>query len=191
MKNSKVTSVQPNGTWEGKFGLNYKFEISFENGDVGEYSSKNKEQNKFIVGQQTDYEYTDGKFPKVKPVYIKPDNFNKSNNYTSSNSSNDNRQLSIVRQSSITRAIEFMNLMNLINPVKYTREQLRQIIFEEAEGFEKWVMRSDVQNKVDMIKKSFDAEVKNLANSNVYEKHTGITGVDNAIEEATNDDLPF
>ena len=30
-----------------------------------------------------------------------------------------------------------------------------------------------------------------LANSNVYEKHTGITGVDNAIKEATNDDLPF
>tara|TARA_R100001463_G_scaffold126230_1_gene183841 strand:+ start:51 stop:542 length:492 start_codon:yes stop_codon:yes gene_type:complete len=158
MKNSKVTSVQPNGTWDGKYGLMYKFEISFENGDVGEYSSKNKEQNKFIIGQQTDYEYTDGKFPKVKPVYIKPDNFNKSNNYTSSNSSNDNRQLLIVRQSSITRAIEFMNLMN---PTKFTREQLRQIILEEAEVFEKWVMRSDMQNKVDMIKKSFDAEVKN------------------------------
>lgn len=29
------------------------------------------------------------------------------------------------------------------------------------------------------------------ANGNVYEKHTGITGVDNAIKEATNDDLPF
>ena len=26
---------------------------------------------------------------------------------------------------------------------------------------------------------------------NVYEKHTGITGVDNAIKEATEDNLPF
>ena len=46
MKNSKVTSVQSNGTWEGKYGMMYKFEIGFENGDVGEYSSKNQEQNK-------------------------------------------------------------------------------------------------------------------------------------------------
>lgn len=160
MKNSKVTNVQPNGTWDGNYGLMYKFEISFENGDVGEYSSKNKLQDKFIVGQQTDYEYTDGKFPKVKPVYIKPDNFNKSNNYTSSNSFNDNRQLLIVRQSSITRGIEFMNLLNSINPTKFTRKEIEQIILEEAEVFEKWVMRSDMQNKVDMIKKSFDAEVK-------------------------------
>ncbi len=30
-----------------------------------------------------------------------------------------------------------------------------------------------------------------LANANVYEKHTGITGVDNAIKEVTNDDIPF
>ena len=49
MKNSKVTSVQSNGSWEGKYGIMYKFEIGFENGDVGEYSSKNQEQNKFVI----------------------------------------------------------------------------------------------------------------------------------------------
>ena len=69
-KKSKVTNVQPNGTWEGKFGMMYKFEVSFENGDTGEYSSKSQEQNKFIVGNDTDYEFIDGKFPKVKPVIL-------------------------------------------------------------------------------------------------------------------------
>ena len=161
MKNSIVKSIQPNGTWEGKYGLMYKFEIGFENGDVGEYSSKNKLQDKFYIGSKTDYEYIDGKFPKVKPVYIKPDSFDKSNNFTSNSKKNHDTQLMIVRQSSITRGIEFMNLMNLINPTKLTRKEISQIILEEAEVFEKWVMRSDMQNKVDMIKKSFDAEVKN------------------------------
>ena len=68
IKKSKVTSVQNNGTWEGKFGLMYKFEVEFENGDCGEYSSKSQDQTKFVADQETDYEFIDGKFPKVKPV---------------------------------------------------------------------------------------------------------------------------
>ena len=47
IKKSKVMSVQANGTWEGSYGVMYKNEIVFQNGDVGEYSSKSKEQNKF------------------------------------------------------------------------------------------------------------------------------------------------
>jgi len=72
IKTSKVKSVQANGTWEGKFGLMYKFEVSFENGDTGEYSSKSQDQTKFVEGQEAEYEYTDGKFPKVKPFYAQP-----------------------------------------------------------------------------------------------------------------------
>lgn len=68
-KTSKVTAVQANGSWEGNYGTMYKFEITFDNGDTGEYSSKSREQNKFVIGQEASYIYTDGKFPKVKPVY--------------------------------------------------------------------------------------------------------------------------
>ena len=39
-KKSTVTNVQSNGTWDGQYGLMHKFEVSFENGDVGEYLSK-------------------------------------------------------------------------------------------------------------------------------------------------------
>ena len=52
-KKSKVVSVQANGTWEGKYGVMYKYEVAFENGDAGEYSSKSAEQNKFVEGQLT------------------------------------------------------------------------------------------------------------------------------------------
>ena len=71
MKKSKVISVQANGTWEGKYGIMYKYEVSFENGDSGEYSSKSENQTKFIEGQETEYEFIDGKFPKIKPVLKK------------------------------------------------------------------------------------------------------------------------
>lgn len=69
VKKSKVMSVQANGTWEGSYGVMFKNEIVFQNGDVGEYSSKNKDQNKFEVGAESEYEYTSGQYPKIKPHY--------------------------------------------------------------------------------------------------------------------------
>ena len=81
-KKSIVTNVQSNGTWEGKFGLMYKFEVSFENGDTGEYLSKSENQDKFVVGKETDYQFTDGKYPRVKPI----SNFQPKTSYSNSNS---------------------------------------------------------------------------------------------------------
>ena len=141
MKNSIVKSVQANGTWEGKYGMMYKFEIGFENGDVGEYSSKNQDQEKFNIGQQTDYEYIDGKFPKVKPVYIKPDNFNQSSPQKS-----DDVQKLIVRQSSLKAAVDFNN--------DCTAEE----VLNNADKFYNWVM--SVNNKSD----NFDSRLKNKIN---------------------------
>lgn len=66
-KKSKVVKVSGNGTWEGQYGLMYKFEIEMENGDIGENLSKTSEC-KFKEGQETDYEFVDGQFPKIKPV---------------------------------------------------------------------------------------------------------------------------
>jgi len=81
-KKSKVVRVAGNGTWEGKYGLMYKFEVEMENGDIGEYSSKSKDQNKFVEGQETEYEFLDGQFPKIKPI----NNFQPRANYSSAGS---------------------------------------------------------------------------------------------------------
>ena len=69
VKTSKVSNVQGNGTWQSRNGLMYKFDIWMENGDKGEYSSLKQDQNKFIVGDQIEYEFHDGQYPKIKPVY--------------------------------------------------------------------------------------------------------------------------
>ena len=82
IKKSVVTVTSSNGTWEGKYGLMYKFIIEFENGDRGSYLSKSETQNKFVIGNETEYEYTGGEYPKVKPHYANPI----SNNYSNKNS---------------------------------------------------------------------------------------------------------
>jgi hypothetical protein len=52
---SKVTQVTGNGTWNSQYGLLYKFEVHFENGEYGTYMSKSLDQNKFVVGQEATY----------------------------------------------------------------------------------------------------------------------------------------
>ena len=105
IKTSTVKSVQANGTWEGKFGMMYKFEVEFENEDFGEYSSKTQDQNKFVIGQEMEYEFIDGHFPKVKPVYQKP--YFASNGFSGGYKKDDNVQKMIVKQSSLKSAVDF------------------------------------------------------------------------------------
>lgn len=110
IKKSKVISVQANGSWDGSYGTMYKFEIVFQDGTVGEYSSKSKDQNKFEVGAETEFEYTGGKFPKVKPVYAQPNV--QSSSPVRSFGKSDDVQIKIVRQSMLKAAVDF----HAINP---------------------------------------------------------------------------
>ena len=103
LKTSKVKSVQANGTWEGNFGLMYKFEVEMENGNAGEYSCKTKDQEKFVVGEEVQYEFEDGRFPKIKPYYNKG-NFS----YTKGGGENPDRQRLIIRQSTLKTAVEYL-----------------------------------------------------------------------------------
>ena len=131
MKTDKVKKVTANGTWEGKFGMMYKFEVEFFNGDCGEYSSKSQEQTKFIEGQEANYEFTDGKFPKVKPFYAPPTN--KGMTYRK----DDNVQNLIVRQSSLKAAVDYCRGSSC-SPEE---------VCENAQLFAEWVL----EKKMDVI----------------------------------------
>ena len=117
IKTSTVKSVQANGTWEGKFGMMYKFEVEFENEDFGEYSSKTQDQNKFVTGQEMEYEFIDGHFPKVKPVYQKPDFV--SNGVSGSYKKDDTVQKMIVKQSSLKSAVDYCSGGNCVKNNKF------------------------------------------------------------------------
>lgn len=76
-KRSAVTNVTANGTYNGQYGTLYKFEVTFANGDSGEYASKSQNQTKFVVGQETDYtitskEFKDRIYYKIAPVMAQP-----------------------------------------------------------------------------------------------------------------------
>ena len=40
MMNQVIKSLQANGTWEGKYGTNYKFDVEFQSGEHGEVNAK-------------------------------------------------------------------------------------------------------------------------------------------------------
>jgi hypothetical protein len=53
MGQSKIKSIQPNGTYQSQNGLMYKFEIELENGESGEVSAKT--ENRWSVGDEVEY----------------------------------------------------------------------------------------------------------------------------------------
>lgn len=123
MKRSKVTNVQPNGTWEGQYGLMYKFEVTMENGDVGGYMSKSQDQTKFVVGQEVDYNYTGGQYPKIKPA---------SNFDQNKTPQKDGKvQELIVKQNALT------NACNVIGEADVAK------ILDVAEAFANWVLNGE------------------------------------------------
>ena len=42
MKETKIKSIQANGTWDGQYGTMYQFEVELEDGTVGEANSKSQ-----------------------------------------------------------------------------------------------------------------------------------------------------
>lgn len=128
IKKGVVKNVQANGTWQLKDGSKtfYKHEVIFDNGDTGEYSSIMQEQTKFVVGQETEYEFIDGKFPKIKPV-----NTFQQGNFTPK--AKDDVQEYIVKQSSLKCATDF---------VIANGGDVKSII-DTAEIFTNWVLKGE------------------------------------------------
>lgn len=60
MGQSKIKSIQPNGTWDSRNGLMYKFEVELEDGTSGEVSAKT--ENRWNVGDEVDYTVTPSKW---------------------------------------------------------------------------------------------------------------------------------
>ena len=60
MGQSKIKTIQPNGTYESMNGTMFKFEIQLESGDSGEVSAKS--ENRWSVGDEVEFEVTPSKW---------------------------------------------------------------------------------------------------------------------------------
>ena len=133
MAKGKVLKAEPNGSWEGQYGVLYKYTILFDNGDQGEYSSKSDDQNKFVVGEEVEYERIDkGKYIHIKPI----SNFTPNTNYAPKKDGN--VQEYIIKQSSLKCAVDIC-----IAQGTYSTED----VIARAEIFVDWVMNTQDVNK--------------------------------------------
>jgi len=76
-KQAVINSVQGNGTYQGQYGLLYKWEVAFDNGDYGTAMTKEEQQSTWIVGKSVRYdiqakEYNGRQYFNVKAVQDKP-----------------------------------------------------------------------------------------------------------------------
>jgi hypothetical protein len=170
MKTSKVISVTPQGDYQLKDGKTlYKFSLSFENGDSGEYSSVKPDQTKFVAGQEAEYELNATQYGnRIKPVYNQGGGY--SNNYSQNNHSggSDNKQKLIVKQSCLKAAVDLLK----------DKQAKSTDVLKVAESFVTWVMEEDKKET------SYD---------NHFSSREEKIEVANAIVngQATDDNLPF
>ena len=73
-KQSKVKSATFDRSYDGTYGTFYVHKIEFDNNDSGEYTSKSKDQSKFVEGETVPYEIDAMKdkkgnaFNKISPI---------------------------------------------------------------------------------------------------------------------------
>lgn len=167
---AKVVSVSPKGDYQLRDGKTlYKFFVSMDNGDSGEYSSVKSDQDKFIVGQEVEYELSSTSYGnKIKPVY-QPATGGYSNNYKASYSGNDNRQELIIKQTALKAAVDFLK----------DKQAKSTDVLKVADSFVEWVLATDKQEEV-----TYETHF-----SSREEKLQAAQAIVNG--QATTDDLPF
>jgi hypothetical protein len=136
MKKGKVVSVNPQGDYQLKDGRTlYKFVLSFDNGDTGEYSSVKPDQTKFIVGQEAEYELNATQYGnRIKPVYSQGGGFS-GGGYSSGgySSGSDDKQRMIVKQSCLKAAVDLLK----------DKGAKSTDVLKVADSFVSWVMEED------------------------------------------------
>ncbi len=144
MKTSRIKNVVSVKPHTNNYGTTYYHNLEMENGDKINLGKKKEQQ----IGWELTYEIIEEgqqEFNKAKAVA--PEGF-KSGGFKGSFKSNDNRQESIIRQSTLKCAVEYL---------KGTEPSLEEV-FEAAEQMIAWVNKSEIkkeietQNKVSEIK---------------------------------------
>ena len=162
IKKSKVKSNQASGSLDLTHGTFFKFEISFEDGTIGEYLSKTQDggNKNFPIGVEKEFEVTENKFgKKIKPHFAQK-------SFTpqaSGTNANPDIQRMIVKQSSLKVAADLCIANNKTD---------LNTIFKTANTIVDWVMEDKAVQKVD-------------------DGFTSVKKVESLQANTPSDDLPF
>lgn len=133
----RVVSVTPKGDYQLRDGKTlYKFFVSMDNGDSGEYSSVKADQDKFIVGQEVEYELSSTQYGnKIKPVYSQGGGYSGGGYTPSYSSGSDDKQKMIVKQSCLKAAVDLLK----------DKGAKSTDVLKIADSFVEWVLEADKQ----------------------------------------------
>lgn len=171
MKKAKVVAVNPQGDYQLKDGRTlYKFALTFDNGDSGEYSSVKPDQTKFVVGMEAEYELNATQYGnRIKPVYNQGGGFS-GGGYSggSYSSGGDTKQKMIVKQSCLKAAVDLLK----------DKGAKSTDVLKVADSFVSWVMEED--KKETTYDNHFSSREEKIEVANAI-----VNG------QATDDNLPF
>ena len=136
MKTAKVVSVTPKGDFAFNGKTFYKFFVSLDNGDSGEYNSVKADQDKFIAGSEVEYELTSNQYGnKIKPVYNGGNSGGGSYSKGNYSSGNDDKQKLIVKQTALKAAVDFLK----------DKGAKSTDVLKVADAFVEWVLEQPKQ----------------------------------------------
>lgn len=172
MKTAKVVSVTPKGDFAFNGKTFYKFFVSLDNGDSGEYNSVKADQDKFVAGAQVEYEITSNQYGnKIKPVYNGGGGNYSGGGYSKSNysSGNDDKQKMIVKQSCLKAAVDLLK----------DKGAKSTDVLKVADSFVTWVMAEEKKPDTN-YEQHFSSREEKIATAQAI-----VNG------EQVDDDLPF
>jgi hypothetical protein len=170
MKTAKVVSVTPKGDFAFNGKTFYKFFVSLDNGDSGEYNSVKADQDKFVAGSEVEYELTSNQYGnKIKPVYSQGGGNYGGGNYGGAKYSakGDDRQELIVKQTALKAAVDFLK----------DKDAKSTDVLKVADSFVEWVLN---QPKKDT---NYDTHFSS--------REEKIETAKAIVNGGTDDDLPF
>lgn len=174
MKTGKVVSVSPKGDFAFNGKTFYKFFVTMDNGDSGEYNSVKADQDKFVAGTEAEYELTSNQYGnKIKPVYNNGGGSNFSGGgYSKPNYSgnNDDKQRMIVKQSCLKAAVDLLK----------DKGAKSTDVLKVADSFVTWVMATEEKKPEANYDQHFASREEKIETAKAI-----VNG------EQADDDLPF
>ena len=133
VKKSVVTAAAYTGrTWEGQSGTVHYHTIAFADGSTGEYGSMKIEQDKFIIGQETEFTYEPNANQlyagKIKPYFAQQQAGG--GGFSGGAKTNPDRERSIEKQVALKEAMHF---------AEYTGLKEVETILLLADKFNDWL----------------------------------------------------
>jgi hypothetical protein len=113
---SKITHIDPKGTWSNTSGTFNKYQVSLANGNSYSFLARGEFKKK--IGQEIEYEVTNEQYNTAKIVYPKPQN----------NLNTQSKPLDT--HNSILRQVAFKGAIELASSGKINIEEIREFTNE-------------------------------------------------------------